>query len=98
MALERLQALALFWVPQNDLVVTPAAAAQAEQEDPAPPGHPLIWVSIFCYFFFPKKNTDALRRGGKRASVSTGCPVFCAGCILSYILEDLKLTGSKIGR
>ncbi len=25
MALERLQALALFWVPQNDLVVTPAA-------------------------------------------------------------------------
>ena len=25
MALERLQALALVWVPQNDLVVTPAA-------------------------------------------------------------------------
>ena len=25
MALERLQALALFWVPQNDVVVTPAA-------------------------------------------------------------------------
>ena len=25
MALERLQALALIWVPQNDLVVTPAA-------------------------------------------------------------------------
>ena len=25
MALERLQALALFWVPQNDPVVTPAA-------------------------------------------------------------------------
>ena len=25
MALERLQALALFWVPQNDLGVTPAA-------------------------------------------------------------------------
>ena len=25
MALERLQSLAIFWVPQNDLAVTPAA-------------------------------------------------------------------------
>ncbi len=32
MALERLQALALFWVPQNDVVVTPAARENLEVE------------------------------------------------------------------
>ncbi len=30
-------------------------AAQAEKEDPAPPGHSLIRVSIFFVFFFQKK-------------------------------------------
>jgi len=30
-------------------------AAQAEKEDAAPPGHSLIWVSIFFVFCFQKK-------------------------------------------
>ena len=34
MALERLQALALFWVPQNDLVVLPAAREKLAVETP----------------------------------------------------------------
>ena len=34
MALERLQALALFWVPQNDLVVTPAAREKLAVKTP----------------------------------------------------------------
>ena len=34
MALERLQALALFWVPQNDLGVTPAAREKLAVKTP----------------------------------------------------------------
>ena len=34
MALERLQALALVWVPQNDLVVTPAAREKPAVQTP----------------------------------------------------------------
>ena len=34
MALERLQALALFWVPQNDLVVSPAARQKLAVKTP----------------------------------------------------------------
>ena len=34
MALERLQALALFWVPQHDLVVTPAAREKLAVKTP----------------------------------------------------------------
>ncbi len=34
MALERLQALALFWVPQNDLVVGPAAREKLAVKTP----------------------------------------------------------------
>jgi hypothetical protein len=42
---------------ENSFVV----AAQAEKEDPAPPGHSLIFTLVFFFcIFFSKKNADAL--------------------------------------
>ena len=44
MALERLQALALVWVPQNDLVVTPAARENLAVKTPGDRPDPIAAI------------------------------------------------------
>ena len=43
-ALERLQALALFWVPQNDLVVSPAAREKLAVKTPGDRPDPIAAI------------------------------------------------------
>jgi hypothetical protein len=89
-------ALSLFYLPPAK---TPAGVCRASGKGRRNPSWALanFHLSFFLDFFFQKKMVPY----GPTGICTIFCvkpPVFLAGCILSYIWGDFKLTGSKIGR
>jgi hypothetical protein len=72
-----------------------ADAAQAEQEDPTPPGHSLIFISIFFCFFFPKKSTDARTGGGHLYRFLGGMPDILCWLYSKLYLGRFQTDGLK---
>ena len=78
MALERLQALALVWVPQNDLVVTPAARENLAVKTPGdrPDQIAAIFSNVRGHIYncrlrlSPPESTPLPRRGGETRNAS----------------------------